>query len=126
MSPRAPPLCGDMPYVAILAYYVLSFHIISTNSRSSTLWKLNPEDSKIVEVSHFHQVVTIPGGLSDGHLVVEDDPVFNIITSTVHFGQFWSKHSVEYYCTDCQQFDKTPEGFNEKYVKQSIYVCIKS
>lgn len=107
-------MSGDMPYITILAYYVLSFHIISTNSRSSTLWKLNPEDSKIVEASHFHQIVTIPGGLSDRHLVVEDDPVFNIITSTVHFGQFWTKQSVEYYCTDCNNFDKNAEGFSEK------------
>lgn len=92
-------MSGELPYIQLLACYVLSFHILSTNSKTSTLWKLNVEESKIVEASHFRQVLTIP---SDGnHFVLEDDPVFNIITSTVHFGEYWSKQGVEYYCTDC-------------------------
>lgn len=93
---------GDIPYITIISIYILSFNVFSTNSRTSTLWKLNAEEEKIVEASPFHQVVTIPGGVSDGQFVTEDDPIFNIITSTVHFGEFWTKQSLEYYCTDCQ------------------------
>ncbi|GLV44495.1 super sex combs [Carabus blaptoides fortunei] len=104
-----------MPYVTIFAFYVLSFHILSTNSRTSTLWKLNSDENKIVEASPFHQVVTLPGGISDGQFVTEDDPIFNIITSTVHFGQSWTKQSVEYYCTDCQNLQATSNSLTNKY-----------
>lgn len=113
-------MSDNTPYITILAYYILSFHILSINSRTSTLWKLNSEESKIVEVSPFHQVVTLPGGLSEGHLI-EDDPVFNIITSTVHFGQFWSKQGLEYYCTDCSNI-RNNQGLSEKYVKTHKYL----
>lgn len=106
---------GEMPYVTIFAFYVLSFNVLSTNSRTSTLWKLNPDENKIVEASPFHQVVTLPGGISDGQFVTEDDPIFNIITSTVHFGSSWTKQSVEYYCTDCPNLQGTASTYTNKY-----------
>lgn len=117
--PLARGLCsrkmhGEMPYVTIFAFYVLSFHVLSTNSRTSTLWKLNSDENKIVEASPFHQVVTLPGGISEGQFVTEDDPIFNIITSTVHFGSSWTKQSVEYYCTDCPNLQGTASSFTNK------------
>ena len=86
-----------------LTLYVLVSEIISTNSRTSTLWKLNPDRTKIIEGGSFYKVVSYredqdPSGL---RFITEDDPVFNIITSTVHLGRSWVKEKVEYYCTNC-------------------------
>lgn len=106
-------MTGEIPYVTIITVYVLTFNVISTNSRTSTLWKLNVEEDKIVEASPFHQVVTVPGGgvHDGGQFVTEDDPIFNIITSTVHFGHSWTKQSgMDYYCSDCQHVTATAGG----------------
>ncbi|KAH0822581.1 hypothetical protein GEV33_000210 [Tenebrio molitor] len=69
--------------------------------RTSTLWKLNSDKTKVVEASSFHQVMPYPEGPNGVQFIVDDDPVFNIITSTVHLGQSWVKERVEYYCTNC-------------------------
>ncbi|GJQ84069.1 hypothetical protein Trydic_g10527 [Trypoxylus dichotomus] len=82
--------------------YVLCVEIIVTNSRTSTLWKLSPDESKIIEASPFHQIISMPNSGSGPQFITDDDPIFNIITSTVHFGQSWIKQGVEYYCTHCQ------------------------
>ncbi|XP_046391209.1 tetratricopeptide repeat protein 17-like [Ischnura elegans] len=94
-------MLGDVPCITYMALYILSFHILQSNSRTSTYWKLNPEEGKIVEASQFPKIVTLPG-INDEQPTIDDDPIFNIITSTVHFGTAWTKRSVEYYCTDCQ------------------------
>ncbi|GFG29591.1 hypothetical protein Cfor_01048 [Coptotermes formosanus] len=82
-----------------MALYILSFHILQSNSRTSNLWKLNTE-GKIVEASHFPRIVTLPG-ISNEH-VTDSDQIFDIITSTIHYGKTWTKQSMEYYCTECQ------------------------
>ncbi|XP_066995577.1 uncharacterized protein [Anabrus simplex] len=92
---------SDVPYITYMALYILSFHIIQSNSRTSTLWKLNPEEGKIVEASHFPRIITLPGINNEPH-ISDNDHIFNIITSTIHFGKSWTKQSIEYYCTDCQ------------------------
>ncbi|KAI4462150.1 ttc17 protein [Holotrichia oblita] len=86
----------------LLTFYVLCLEISVTNSRTSTLWKLSPDESKIIEASPFHQIISMPNSGSGPQFVTDDDPIFNIITSTVHFGQSWIKQGVEYYCTHCQ------------------------
>lgn len=88
---------GESPCITYMALYILTFHILQTNSRTSTFWKLNVEDGKITEVNHFPSIVTSTLPNDNG-----DDPIFNIITSTVHFGKSWTKRSAENYCTDCQ------------------------
>lgn len=90
--------------------YLLCFVIISTNSRTSTLWKLNSDKTKVVEASSFHQVMPYPEGPNGVQFIIDDDPVFNIITSTVHLGQSWVKERVEYYCTNCPSM-KTDKAF---------------
>ncbi|RZB40934.1 tetratricopeptide repeat protein 17-like [Asbolus verrucosus] len=92
---------GGLEQWITLILYMLCFEIISTNSRTSTLWKLNSDQTKIIEASPFHQVVSYPEGSNGAQFITEDDPVFNIITSTVHLGQSWVKERVEYYCTSC-------------------------
>lgn len=36
----------------------------------------------------------------------EDDPIFNIITSTVFYGNTWTKHGFDMFCTDCQVYEQ--------------------
>jgi len=79
----------DVPYITYMAVYVLSFHILQSNSRTSTVWKLNAEEGKIT------------GGLTQEPLLPEPD-VFNIITSTIRHGQTWIKKSSEVYNENCQ------------------------
>lgn len=91
----------DVHGVTYLAFYILTFQIFQTNSRTSTFWKLNAEDGKIIEASHFSNL--LPLSTNDNI----DDPIFNIITSTVHNGKTWTKKSAENYCTDCQSINST-------------------
>lgn len=89
-------------HFSLVVLYILCFETLKTNTRTSTLWKLNADQTKIVEASPFHQVVSYKTADSQGaQFITEDDPVFNIITSTVHMGEKWVKHGVEYYCTNC-------------------------
>lgn len=89
-------------HFSFIILYILCFETLKTNTRTSTLWKLNADQTKIVEASPFHQVVSYQTAGSHGaQFITEDDPVFNIITSTVHLGETWIKHGVEYYCTNC-------------------------
>lgn len=91
-----------------MALYILSFHILQSNSRTSTLWKLNPEDGKIIEASNkFPNILTTIRPAADNTAI--DDPIFNIITSTVHYGKTWTKRGIEnnFYCTDCDRFNDT-------------------
>lgn len=102
----------------LLTAYLLCLEIIDTNSRTSTLWKLSPDESKIIEASPFHQIISMPNSGNGPQFVTDDDPIFNIITSTVHFGQSWIKQGVEYYCTHCQ--NSHAKITQEKYV---VSVC---
>ncbi|CAH0384003.1 unnamed protein product [Bemisia tabaci] len=76
---------NEVPCITFLAVYILSINIIQTNSRSSTLWKLSVEDEKIIEAS------CASNAASSRNSLPFDDPIFNIITSTVHQGQSWTK-----------------------------------
>lgn len=106
----------DAQHFSVLVCYILCFEIATTNSRTSTLWKLNADKTKIVEASPFHQVVSFQSGSSGAQFITEDDPIFNIITSTVHLGQSWEKHGVEYYCTNCHTV-RPKTGSNDRYVR---------
>lgn len=84
----------DVPYLTYMAVYVLSFHVLQSNSRTSTLWKLNPEEGKIVEGKLVGTVVQ-PSETTE-------DPVFSIITSTIHYGKSWVKRSEDTFSENCQ------------------------
>lgn len=94
-------MSGGLQQLVTLTVYMLFCEIISTNSRTSTLWKLNSDQTKIIEANSFHQIVSYPEGSSGVQFITDDDPIFNIITSTVHLGHSWIKERVEYYCTNC-------------------------
>ncbi|RZF45748.1 hypothetical protein LSTR_LSTR012679 [Laodelphax striatellus] len=101
---------SEIPCLTYMALYILSFHILQSNSRTSTLWKLNAEDGKIIEASHFPKLVTLSSSAQQEE--IEDDPIFNIITSTViHYGKTWTKRSADssdnLYCTNCENLNST-------------------
>lgn len=67
------------------------------------MWKLSEDNSKIVEGDGFHQIVEVVNGvnLKTTPILIEDDQIFNIITSTMHFGQNWIKRGMDFYCNQC-------------------------
>lgn len=124
----------DAPYLSCLALYIFSFQIIVINSRTSTIWKLN-EDGKIVDGTLqvkrttakkiLFLIIDICLGTSlmswtyflskafyflqndyDKKRITEDDAIFNIITSTVYYGNTWTKHGFDMFCTDCQTYEQ--------------------
>ena len=69
-----------------------------TNSRTSTLLRLNPAQNKIVDSTldtNVHQGINQPA-------IIDGDSIFNIIVSTVRLGNLWTKGGVDYYCTNCR------------------------
>ncbi|KAF5291998.1 hypothetical protein FQA39_LY14115 [Lamprigera yunnana] len=113
-------MIGECQNITIYALYLLTFHIVSTNSRTSTLWKLNSDQTKVVEANPFHPIVSVP----NTH-ITQDDPIFNIITSTVHYGQSWVRQDNEYFCTSCRTVQpklshKNDSRDNQTTIRQSI------
>lgn len=95
-------ILGDAQHTYILLFYLCCCEIVSINSRTSTLWKLNADETKIVEATLFHDV-SISKSKQDAYGSLKNDPIFNILTSTMYFGQSWIKESVEYYCSNCHK-----------------------
>ncbi|VVD00438.1 unnamed protein product [Leptidea sinapis] len=91
---------GDSPYLTCLVLYIFSFQIIVTNSRTSNIWKLDVEQSQIVDGS------TVSQDDSEKSKLSENDVAFNILTSTVYYGNTWTKNSYEMFCTDCHAYDQ--------------------
>ncbi|OWR44821.1 uncharacterized protein LOC116767373 [Danaus plexippus] len=90
----------DSPYLTCLFLYIFSFQIIATNSRTSNIWKLDVEEGQIVDGT------TLSQDDSDKPKINENDKVFNIITSTVYYGNTWTKHGFDMFCTDCQMYEQ--------------------
>ncbi|XP_047111478.1 uncharacterized protein LOC124788289 [Schistocerca piceifrons] len=112
-------MINDVPCLTYMALYILSFHVLQSNSRTSTLWKLNAEEGKIMEASHFPGIVTLPDVNSDSR-IADSDRIFNIITSTIHFGKSWTKQSMEYYCTDCQGMNYAPNDISNNKQTEKV------
>nr|AGC92655.1 tetratricopeptide repeat protein 17-like protein [Heliconius erato] len=90
----------ESPYLTCLVLYIFSFQIIATNSRTSNIWKLDIEEGQIVDGN------TLSQDDSDKTKITEEDAVFNIITSTVYYGNTWTKHGFDMFCTDCQMYEQ--------------------
>lgn len=80
----------EVPYISYMALYVISLHFINCNSRSSVHWKLNLEEDTIVEVNADDKTCSLLG-LTPNSYKVEDDLVFNILTSTIIENGKWIK-----------------------------------
>ncbi|KAK5645507.1 hypothetical protein RI129_006807 [Pyrocoelia pectoralis] len=109
-------MIGETQNITIYALYLLSFHVISINSRTSTLWKLNSDETKVVEANPFNSIVSIP----NTH-VTDEDPIFDIIASTVHYGQTWIRQDDEYYCTSCRTIPPKVTLRNDSKENQSTF-----
>ena len=70
----------DPPCMPYMALYIISMHLIHTNSRSSTHWKLNVQSGKV-------QTAVAGGGRAGGPARhtddLADDHLFSILTSKV-------------------------------------------
>ncbi|KAK9501616.1 hypothetical protein O3M35_012310 [Rhynocoris fuscipes] len=97
--------------IVFVFLYIIVVQIIHTNSRTSNLWKLSV-DGNIIEAANFQKLPYHPEDIID-------DPIFNIITSTVHYGQSWTKRSMDTnYCTDCQNVTSSPEKREQVVLNQ--------
>ncbi|XP_055913550.1 tetratricopeptide repeat protein 17-like [Eupeodes corollae] len=83
-------------FMAYLAVCALCLQIPITNSKTSTLWKLNTDDRKITgRIEEDKDIVLLNSAVNEKY---KNDDVFNIITSTIAYGSTWSKQSVERSC----------------------------
>ncbi|CAG5012105.1 unnamed protein product [Parnassius apollo] len=96
---------GISCYLACLVLYIFSFQIIATNSRTSNIWKLDVDEGLIVDGK------TLSQDDNEKSKVSEEDAVFNIITSTVYYGNTWTKHGFDMFCTDCQPYEQQRPAF---------------
>lgn len=98
-----------------MALYIISMHLIHTNSRSSTHWKLNLQSGKVqtaVAVAASREDVTAghPDDLADDHL-------FSILTSRVSMenGEWKLESGNVGSCTsECRQAKKNVNKVRDK------------
>ncbi|KAF6209949.1 hypothetical protein GE061_015704 [Apolygus lucorum] len=77
-----------LPFILL---YIVAVQIIHTNSKTSTYWRLTPEG------------LIQPGDVDTAIKHILDDPIFSIITSTVHYGTSWTKRSPDADCPGCPE-----------------------
>ena len=92
---------SDVPCITYMALYILSLHVIQSNSRGSTGWRLDPEGGKIVQTTIF------PNAFGPQST---EDLIFDIITSTVHVGNAWTKTASGSMCTECHVTNTSSAG----------------
>ena len=101
-----------MSYVAL---YIISMHVIHTNSRTSTHWKLNLESGKV-------QTAAVAAGGDEG-LTGEhpDDPLFSILNSKIHLDNGeWKLEGQEPTCKDnCRRAKKSQKENDTDSVSDS-------
>ncbi|XP_022915946.1 tetratricopeptide repeat protein 17-like [Onthophagus taurus] len=104
-------MMGQVHNFQIFTLYILCLEVLSINSRTSSMWKLNYDEDKIVEVNPFQQILSISYDDKALQEFGEDDPIFGIITSTVYIEHSWIKQGVEYYCTRCTQQNQSSKNW---------------
>lgn len=92
---------SDVPCITYMALYILSLHVIQTNTRASTGWRLDLEEGKIV------QTTVYPNAFGPQST---EDLIFDIITSTVHVGNTWTKTAPGGLCTECHSTNSSVTG----------------
>lgn len=107
-------------FMAYLAFCALCLQIPITNSKTSTLWKLNTDDRKITgRLEDDKDVVHLSSAVNEKY---KNDDVFNIITSTIAYGSTWSKQSVERSCDIPCDGSDNDNGVNLKGIPPSASV----
>jgi len=69
-------MAADLPSVSYLALYIVSVHLVNTNSRTSTHWRLNLDSGKVEDVV----AMAASGDPVNG---VADDPLLSLLASRV-------------------------------------------
>jgi len=70
-------MASDLPSVSYLALYIVSVHLVNSNSRTSTHWKLNIESGKVEDV------VAMAASGDDLGSGITDDPLLSLLASRV-------------------------------------------
>jgi len=69
-------MAADLPSVSYLALYIVSVHLVNSNSRTSTHWKLNRDSGKVEDVV----AMAASGDTGSG---LADDPLLSLLASRV-------------------------------------------
>ena len=97
----------DLPCVSYMALYIVSMHILNTNSRTSTHWKLNAESGKV-------QAAMAASGEGDSDGIFED-PLMSILTSKVTLDNGEWRLDARPVCShDCQRREKQGQVDNNE------------
>lgn len=103
-----------------MAFCALCLQIPITNSKTSTLWKLNTDDRKITgRIEEDKDMVLLNSAVNEKY---KSDDVFNIITSTIAYGSSWSKQSVEKSCDIPCDGNGNENGINLKGIPPTASV----
>jgi tetratricopeptide (TPR) repeat protein len=103
-------MATDLPSVSYLALYIISVHVLNTNSRTSTHWKLNPDSGKV-------EVAALAAS-GDGTGLVAD-PLLNILTSRVELANGEWKLESEQTCYENCRKSETVEKKSENSTANS-------
>lgn len=95
---------GDyLPSASYLALYIISVHVLHTNTRTSTHWRLNSLSGKVEAVP-----LAAAGGAA-GDLTA-DDHLMTVLTSRIPLENGEWKLEAEPSCYEnCQRLQKSPE-----------------
>ena len=87
----------DLPCMSYMALYMISLHIVHTNSRTSTHWKLNVDTGKV-------QTATAAAGTDETSSDSMEDPLMSILTKKIPLNNGGWKLEAEQTCAeDCQK-----------------------
>ncbi|CAH1775249.1 unnamed protein product [Owenia fusiformis] len=103
----------DMPSMSYMALYIVSMHILNTNSRTSTHWKLNIEAGKVQSVTS-----TVADSELDDHQNSEnnsDDRIFDILTNKKIIHGKWTIEGEDNECMQCEGKERNINTDEETY-----------
>ncbi|XP_060528687.1 uncharacterized protein LOC132703447 [Cylas formicarius] len=100
----------QIPLNLLAVIYILCIQPLSINSRTSTLWRLNADKTKIIGDSGTEEIV-------HSKLLPHIDSLFTIITSTEHNGISWVKQETNY----CPKYHSNKQGKNNTNANLILY-----
>ena len=90
----------DLPCMSYMALYIISMHIIHSNSRTSTHhWKLNLDEGKVMAAAGSEEGSGTGTGLFD----VPEDPLLSLLTNKVTNNGEWRLEAESTCKDDCRR-----------------------
>jgi len=108
----------DLSSVSYLALYIVSVHVLDTNSRTSTHWRLNADTGK-VEVA----ALAADSDANSAIVAFPNDPMLNMLTNRVSLANGeWKLEAEPPSCYDsCSNHEKpTTQPTENKNVTRSV------